>query len=284
MGERGDSEPIPAIIKMMPDRFQIEIDEAGDGVSAEVLRLQLEQALRFLRDDADAVQSVEWRVTRASMNSPLLLELERKVEPGVPEPISRPGEQLARAFASLRRGEALGEELSPTRLHAIERMASQANGVRRVRVRAGVGEPIDVDPEWATEVRRIREDRRRREDLPRQPYSTVGRLEGVNVHGSKSEFYVYDPLTDQKMRCIFSDDMLERVGSALGERVEVSGITTFGPEQLPQSMRVDTLRVVATRANSFLERLESAHKRGGVNLTGGLSIEAAIDEVRNGPA
>ncbi len=282
--ERDESEPITAIIKMMPDRFHIEIDESSDGVSAEALHLQLEQVLRFLREDTDGAESVDWKVTRASMNSPLVLELERKVKPGAPEPISRPAEQLARAFASLRRGEALGDELSPTRLLALERMASQANGVRRVRIRAGLGDAIDVDPAWASEVRRMRVERKRAEELPRQPYSTVGRLEGVNVHGSKSEFYVYDPLTDQRMRCIFPDDMLARVGRALGQRVEVSGITTFGLEQMPQSMRVETLREVPTRAGSFLERLEAAHKQGGVNLTGGLSIEAAIDEVRNGKA
>lgn len=282
--ERDDSEPITAIIKMMPDRFHIEIDESGDGVSAEALHLQLEQVLRFLRDDPDAAESVDWKVTRASMNSPLQLELERKIKPGAPEPVSRPAEQLARAFASLRRGEGLGDELSPVRLLALERMASQANSVRRVRIRAGLGDAIDVDPAWATEVRRMRVERKRAEELPRQLYSTVGRLEGVNVHGCKSEFYVYDPLTDQKMRCIFPDDMLERVGRALRQRVEVSGITTFDREQMPQSMRVETLREVTTRAGSFLERLESAHKQGGVNLTGGLSIEEAIDEVRNGKA
>jgi len=268
----------------MPDRFQIEIDEAGEGVSAEALRLHLEQALRFLRDDTEAGKSVDWKVTRASMNSPLLLELERVVEPGAPEPPSRPGEQLARAFASLRRGEALGDELSPTRLYAIEKMASQANGMRRVRVRAGLGESIELEPAWASAVRRMREERKGREEVPPQSYSTVGRLEGVNVHGSKSEFYVYDPLTDQKMRCIFPDEMLEAVGRALRQRVEVSGITTFGPGHLPQSMRVATLRVIRARVGSFLERLEAVHKRGGVDLRGGLSIEEAIDEVRNGQA
>ena len=269
---------------VMPDRFQIEIDETGDGVSAEVLRSQLEQALRFLREDLEAVESVDWKVTRASMNSPLMLELERKVTPGTAEPASRPGEQLARAFASLQRGEPLGEELSPTRLCAIEKMASQANGVRRVRIRAGVGASIELDPEWSKTVRKIREERKRREEIPPQPYSTVGRLEGVDVHGNKSEFYVYDPLTDQKMRCIFPDEMLEEVGHALRERVEVSGITAFGPENTPLSMRVDSLRTIKAKEGSFLDRLEAAHKRGGVNLTGGLTIEEAIDEVRNGPA
>lgn len=267
----------------MPDRLEILIEETANGVSAEVLRLQLDQALRFLRADPEAGEDVDWRVTRASMNSPLTLELSRTVPAGAPEPASRPGEQLARAFAQLSHGEPLGEDLSLDRLHALEKMASQANGVRRVRIKAAVGEPIVLNPLWAATVRKIRSERKQHGVLPAQPYSTVGRLEGVNVHGSKSEFYVYDPLTDQKMRCLFPDEMLEQVGRDLRQRVEVIGMTTFGPDNQPQAMRVESLRRIPSPEGSFLQRLEAAHKQGGINLTGGLSVEEAIDEVRGAP-
>ena len=268
----------------MADSFQIEIDETGEGVSAEVLRLQLDQALRFLRADAGTGEGVDWRVTRASMNSPLTLELHRWVPEGQAEPASRPGEQLARAFVRMGRGESLGEEMSLDQLHALERMVSQANGVRRVRVKAAVGEAITLDPAWATDLKKLRAERKNRDVLPEQPYSLVGRLEGVNVHGTKSEFYLYDPLTDQKMRCLFPDDMLEEVGRALGERVEVAGMTKFGPGAQPQSMRVESMQRIPTRGGSFLSRLEEAHNRGTINLTGGLSTEEAIDEVRGAPS
>ena len=266
----------------MADRFQIQIDETGEGVSAEALRLQLEQSLRFLEDDPEAVEGVAWKIKRVSMNSPLLLELERSVEAGVAEPASRPGEQLVRAFALLQRGQMPGDELSPTRLHALEKMAKAANGVRRVRVRAGVGDAIELDPQWASELSRARVERRQRDQLPEQPYSIVGRLEGVNVHGPKSEFYIYDPLTDQKMRCLFPDEMLEQVGRLLGQRVEVGGMTRFGPASVPQSMRVETLRHIPTRDGSFLDRLREAHDRRPLDFTGGLTIDEAIDEVRSG--
>lgn len=267
----------------MADRFQIEIDEAGDGVSADALRLHLEQALRFLEDDPAATGApVEWKVIRVSMNSPLVLEMERTVKPGYVEPASRPGEDLARAFVRLARGEGLGEELSVARLHALERIASQANGVRHVRVQAGVGDAIEVRPEWAAELRRARVSRRLQDQLPEQLYSIAGKLEGVNVHGAKSEFYVYDPLTEQKMRCVFSDEMLEQVGRLLGERVEVSGITRFGPGGTPQSMRVDHFRAILVKSGSFLDRLRAAHEKSQLSFTGGLPIEDAIDEVRHG--
>lgn len=266
----------------MTDSFQIEIDESGEGVSADALRLHLEQALRFLEEDPGAGEAVvEWKVTRVSMNSPLSLKMERSVKPGQREPASRPGEDLARAFARLNRGEALGEELSATRLHALEKIAAHSNGVRQVRVKAGVGEAIAIKPDWVTELKRARAERRMRDQMPEQPYSIVGRLEGVNVHGNKSEFYVYDPLTDQKMRCLFPDAMLEQVARLLGERVEVSGVTKFGPGSTPQSMRIETLRAIETKAGSFLDRLRAAHEKGHLSFSGGLSVEDAIDEVRS---
>lgn len=266
----------------MRDKFQIEIDESGEGISAETLRFHLEQTLRFLENDPGVDEkAVEWKVTRVRMNSPLLLEMERTVKPGYREPASRPGEELARAFARLSRGEVLGEELSVTRLHALEKIAANSNGVRKISVKAGVGEAIPIKTEWATELRRTRAIRKMNEQLPEQIYSLVGKLEGVNVHGNKSEFYVYDPLTDQKMRCIFPDEMLDQVGRLLGERVEVAGNTKFGPGSSPQSMRVENLRAVDTKEGSFLDRLRDAHRKGKLSFTGGLSIEDAIDEVRS---
>lgn len=273
-------------MKLMADQFQIEIEESGEGVSAETLRLHLEQALRFLEDDPQTggvtTGTVVWKVKRVSMNSPLLLLLERSIKAGQLEPASRPGEELVRAFARLQRDEVLGEELSATRLHALEKIAAHSNGVRKVRVRAGVGEAIVVKSEWVVELRRARAERKLRDHLPEQTYSLVGRLEGVNVHGNKSEFYVYDPLTDQKMRCLFPEEMLEQVGRLLGERVEVAGITKFGPGSTPQSMRVDTLRPIKTRSGSFLDRLRVAHQQGDITFTGGLTVEEAINEVRSG--
>jgi len=265
----------------MADRIQITIDETGDGVAAEALRLQLDQALRFLSDDPEA-ENVDWRIKQVSMNSPLTMELERAVKPGKSDPATRPGEVLARAFVQLQRGEALGDDLSPTRLHALEKMAAHANGVRRIRLQAAVGEPIELDPSWAADLRRTRAERKLRDQLPEQLYSIVGRLEGVNVHGNKSEFYVYDPLTAQKMRCLFPDEMLDQVGRLISQRVEVGGVTKFGLGNMPQSMRVETLRHIPARSGSFLDRLRHAHEQGPLDFTGGLSIEEAIDEVRSG--
>jgi len=123
----------------MADQLKITIDEQGAGVSAEALRMHLEQTLRFLGGDPDVGDDVvEWKVTRVSINSPMRLKLERSVVGDAPEPKSRPGETMVRALSRLERGEDLGDEFSPVRLRALERMSSLSNGVRQVWVKAGV--------------------------------------------------------------------------------------------------------------------------------------------------
>ena len=91
----------------------------------------------------------------------------------------------------------------------------------------------------------------------------------MDVHGKKSEFYVYDPLTDGRIRCLFDDDMLDRVREALTKRVQVGGMTTFAVDSQPQVIRVKTLRVIRVREGTFLERLAAAHRRGTIDLTVG---------------
>lgn len=265
----------------MPDRLEIQIDEEGRGVSAEALRSLLDQALQFLMSDPDDGPGVTWKVTQLSMNSPLTMRLEREVAEGEAEPASRPAEQMMRSFGGFERGELPGDELQPRQLNAIAKLASSATSYRSVQVKADRGNAVRLQPQWASDVRKLIAERKREAKTPDQPYSVSGRLEGVDMHGAKSEFYVYDPLTDQKMRCIFPEAMLDEVAAALGGRVTVSGVTTFGAGNQPQSMRVSRLKRIVTREGSFLERLAEAHRRGEIDLTGGLSAEDAIDEVRD---
>lgn len=264
----------------MPDRLTITIEADGEGVPAEALRVQLEEALRFLREGGE--EGADWRVVAVSMNSPLRLELERRVPAGSPEPAERPGEELVRSFARMAGGEAVGEELSPRQVLSLQKMASPSYGVSRVEVRAGRGDAVELRPAWAEELKRLRIERKRAETPPEQPYSVTGRLEGVDVHGGGREFFVYDPLTDAKTRCFFPDEMMDEVGGALSQRVRVAGLAKFGPDFEPRSIRVSEFRPIPVMGGTFLERLDAAHARGKLDFTGGLSSEEAVEEVRHG--
>lgn len=58
-------------------------------------------------------------------------------------------------------------------------------------------------------------------------------------------------------------------------------MTTFNADDAPVRMLVDSLRPL--HAGSFLSRLKEVQGRGIMKLTGDLSIEDALGEVRDGP-
>ena len=267
----------------MADRLDIILEDTGEGVSADALRTLLDRTLRTLRSESGDQEGVTWQITKASMNSPFSLTIERRVQPDVPEPVERPAERLVQSFAALRAEQKINGDMTlpvARRLAGIVELATAPG--RRVVFQAARGEAIHLEPQWGGMLRSWVHRKVSEQTLPDQPYSTAGRLEGVDVHGKKSEFYVYDPLTDQKMRCLFEEPLLDRVAEALGRRVEVSGLTKFNAEDQPTRMKADHLRVIESRP--FLQRLKEAQRRGVMNLTGGLSVEDALGEVRNAQA
>ena len=53
------------------DRLEITVDEQGRGVSADALRVLLNQTLTFLKNEPGGHEGVTWRVTGASLSSRL---------------------------------------------------------------------------------------------------------------------------------------------------------------------------------------------------------------------
>lgn len=269
--------------QLLADTLDITLQDTGAGVSADALRTLLDRTLHTLRSASGDQTGVTWRITKASMQSPFSLTIERRVEPGVSEPLERPAERLVQSFAALRAERNIEKNMTlPVARRLADMVELATPSGRRVILQAARGEAIVLDPQWAGLLKSWVHQKVSEQTLPEQPYSTAGRLEGVNVHASKSEFYVYDPLTDQKMRCLFEEPLLNRVAQALGRRVEVSGATKFNAEDQPLRMKVDHLRMIEDRA--FLQRLKDAQRRGVMNLTGTLSVEDALEEVRDAHA
>jgi hypothetical protein len=264
----------------LTDKLDITVEDGGAGVSADALRMLLDQTLAFLEDEPGGSDGMVWRVTRATMNSPFSMTLQRVAPESMPEPADRPGERLVRLFAVLSAGMLPDDSTPAIQVRRAAAIAQLAQPGRTVRMGAGRGKVIDIDSEWSGRLKDWLRQKAIEQGMPEQLYSVTGKLEGVDVHGRKSEFYVYDPLTDQKMRCLFDEDMLEKVKESLGERVEVSGLARFNANDEPVRMQVDSLRVIRSRA--FLSRLKEAQQRGIMKLTGNLSIDEALREARDG--
>lgn len=67
-----------------------------------------------------------------------------------------------------------------------------------------------------------------------------GSLDEINVHGSMSQFCIYDALTDDQIRCKFDVDETDEVAKLIRKRVRVYGRAKFRREaDRPIEIRVD---------------------------------------------
>ena len=71
--------------------------------------------------------------------------------------------------------------------------------------------------------------------------SIDGKLDVINIHGKKS-FFIYPILGAKKVQCIFTENFIDRVKKALGERVEVEGTLTYKSwDKFPYAINVKNI-------------------------------------------
>ncbi len=104
----------------------------------------------------------------------------------------------------------------------------------------------------------------------------VGKLEGINVHGDKSTFIIYDPLTNTKINCTFPDEDLEKAKEALPYRVSVAGTATYNAKGQVTSIKVDSFRKLRQRKD-----LPQARDLERIDFTGGLDPVEYIRRLRD---
>ncbi len=110
--------------------------------------------------------------------------------------------------------------------------------------------------------------------------SIEGRLETISLHGG-SRFVVYHNITHRGISCKFppGDEWLERVKSALGQRVNVSGVIHWNSRGEQVRVNVEDFRVLRSRSE-----LPSIRSMAGKypRLLGGKTTEEFLREVRGG--
>lgn len=104
-----------------------------------------------------------------------------------------------------------------------------------------------------------------------------GQLKMVTLAGTPY-FGVYDDITGKRVSCEFELELLEKIKSALGRRVSVSGLVSYGADGLPKRIReISDLTVFPPD-----EELPTAEEvlRADLDLTGGLSLEDFMQRIR----
>lgn len=260
--------------------------------------------------------TLNWDITGASLNSPLLLTVAAHPQNGLDI-----GNKVIQSYVDgleqIERGSKTKPRyFSDVALYKAKRMVSVLNqGIREIAFSTPDGLTVTPSTDTAkhvdslldtsefeqdslddfslvedgeTDVDRGTEESRDLQELggriirarihPRKEEKAVvvGKLEGINVHGGKSTFVVYDPLTNTKINCTFPDEDLEKVKEALPYRVSITGTATYNAKGQVTSIKVETFRKLRQRKD-----LPQARDLERINFTGGLDPVEYIRSLRD---
>lgn len=114
-----------------------------------------------------------------------------------------------------------------------------------------------------------------------KPYWTYaqieGRLDDIAAHTDKPQFIIYDPLTDDKIKCDFEKDEIKSIRNLVTERVRVSGNAKFNEYHRPVEIQVESYQRL--KGQNELPQISDLHK-AHIDITGGIDSVAFIEELR----
>lgn len=144
-----------------------------------------------------------------------------------------------------------------------------ANGIDSIVYRVKGREPTSVSLRLTESIKNIKD--------PAHYFAYTeleGELGGLLVHGNKSEFYIFDPITDKKIVCKFHTEQAETVGSLITHRMRVKGNTKYSQSHEPLEIAVDDWEEIKNPAT--IGELHEA----GFEITTGVSSEDIIRKIR----
>ncbi len=106
-----------------------------------------------------------------------------------------------------------------------------------------------------------------------------GRLEKIDTHDKKHEFFIFDPLTNEGITCVFDKTEAREVGKIITKRVRVTGEANFNKNHKPTRIIVSKYDVL--REQDELPKLSDLHKHH-INITGGKDSFTFIRDLRDG--
>jgi len=246
-------------------------------------RVVAEDAIKVLRsaisllEDLDRAQgagkSTEWVIVAASMKSPLSFTIrgEAKDESVAPREYVGP---MLRSLRMVDTDSRRPSNFNDRMLQSAGRLGKLLeNGISAISLEAPGEETYCLTPKLKIHSEKLREQR------PRH-YTTKtiieGTLERIDVHGTP-EFYIYDRLTGDAVRCFCDMQDAQRLGALITRRVRVFGDVKFTREHEPVSVEVDAFEAVIDDPPSITD----LHKKH-ISITSDRPSEEYIRDLRNG--
>lgn len=243
--------------------------------------------------------TLEWQIIEARLNTPLMLTIEGIAEVGAD--ISKEViDAYLRGFDEIEKnGSNIPPYFTAESLQKAKNLASVLNdGISKVAFFAPNRTPVEttrrtlenliglIEAKKEEEALELKEATTPRIELHaypsakiREESTLIGRLETVTVHGGKPKFVIYDPLTEKKIDCFFSEKDFEEVQELLSldpYRVSVTGKARYNRQGRPISIEVESFTKLRSR-----EELPQFRDLEGINLSGELDPTEYIRRMRD---
>ena len=214
-------------------------------------------------------ESIAWRITDASLHSPLTLSIagEAKENPQIVADIIG---AYVEGMNKIEETSSMPPYFSEPILERARAMMSVLNdGVSRLafRSRYGVAAPTQRVAANIDVLMRGYEDMA----------SFEGRLEMISIHG-EPQFRVYDPLTDEPILCFFSPEDIELAKNVFGKRIVVSGTAKYRKDGKCRFLRVEEMTALRDRAD--LPQFDDVNLNP-IDITGGMDAAKYIRRMRD---
>lgn len=243
----------------------IKVHARNDFVPVRSFLTLVESALCILQEleHSKHYPSAEWKVSAASLQSPLRLTI------GSDAPNSS---ELVREYLGVFQETEKSEKFpadrwtSKTLEQAKRAVSVLGDGVAQITFSAPGSESISPTQRVAASV----------DYLLAPAYedygSFEGRLETLSVHG-RTRFNIFDPITARPVHCYFADEKLQQAHSAFNQRVLVTGTVKYSRIGQPVSIRVDDIRILVggVKLNELVE----------IDITGGAESGKYIRSLRD---
>lgn len=248
-----------------------------DRLAADDLVKALQSATSLLRQldqsrNLSGTPRAEWVVVSASMMSPMTITLrgDSTSDEILPDDVVSPLIDSLRMIEENRGPRDFNNRM----LQDVSRLGRLlSNGVASLTFTTPGEKPFRPTERMPAHADRIRKARSRHYEA----LTTLeGTLEKIDVHG-RPEFYIYERLSGDEVRCFFAIDVASELGPLITKRVRVQGTAKFRrDDHSPVSMEVDRFSSVSETPPSI-----AAIHAFGVDITGGTTSEEFVRKMRD---
>jgi len=219
----------------------------------------------------NADQLLQWRIVKITMSSPL----EMTIDSGLS--IDRDtGKRIVAASVFGMKTMEESEEMPPcfdsrTVNYAKNIVRVLNESVSEIEFQTADMNSVKITPILAANADAITKK------IQREHYSWTtleGTLDYANIH-EKSEFKIFDVMTDESVKCIIPEAWLEVAKQSLGRRVLISGEVKYKDDKAT-SIRVEKIAIIPSD-----EQLPQIQDFQNMNITGGLDSEEYLWRLHN---